>query len=53
MKSTQKWVGHKDVETTLKYYAKVKIKEAKVEVSSDMNGLVSIKFYSRNENENN
>jgi len=33
VKSIQKWVGHADIETTLRIYAKVKNKESKREIS--------------------
>ncbi|MCR4791627.1 MAG: site-specific integrase [Lachnospiraceae bacterium] len=45
IKSIQKWVGHKEIDTTLKYYAKVKEKEAKIEISEKMNGIVPMKDY--------
>ena len=46
VKSIQKWVGHKDIDTTLRIYAKVKDKEAKQDISNTMNGLLSLKQYS-------
>ena len=36
IKYIQNWVGHKDVTTTLKYYAKAKEKDAKKAVSENM-----------------
>ena len=36
IKSIQKWVGHKDINTTLKIYARVKAKEAKEQVAATM-----------------
>ena len=45
MKSIQKWVGHADIDTTLRIYAKVKDKEAKREISDTMNGIISLKDY--------
>lgn len=45
VKSIQKWVGHKDIDTTLRIYAKVKDKEAKREISSKMNGIIPLKDY--------
>lgn len=43
VKSIQKWVGHADINTTLKIYAKVKDKEAKREVSKTMDALIRLK----------
>ena len=45
VKSIQKWVGHKDIETTLKIYAKVKDKEAKQEILKGMNSLIPPRHY--------
>ena len=45
VKSIQKWVGHADIDTTLRIYAKVKDKEAKREISDAMNGIISLKNY--------
>ena len=45
VKSIQKWVGHADIDTTLRIYAKVKDKEAKREISDTMNGIISLKDY--------
>ena len=42
IKSIQKWVGHKDLDTTLKIYAKVKESSAKKEISAAMNSILSI-----------
>ncbi len=45
VKSIQKWVGHADINTTLRIYAKVKDKEAKREISNAMNGIIPLKDY--------
>ena len=45
VKSIQKWVGHKDIDATLRIYAKVKDKEAKREISDKMNGIIPLKDY--------
>ena len=45
VKSIQKWVGHADINTTLKIYAKVKEKEAKQGVSMAMKGVIPLKDY--------
>ena len=45
VKSIQKWVGHSDIDTTLRIYAKVKDKEAKMEISDKMNDIIQIKSY--------
>lgn len=42
VKSTQKWVGHADIDTTLRIYAKVKDKAAKKEVSDTMNNILPL-----------
>ena len=48
VKSIQKWVGHADIDTTLRIYAKVKEKEAKKEISSSMNSVFKARKYSQN-----
>ena len=50
--SIQKWVGHEDIDTTLRIYAKVKEKEAKKEISSVMNNLIQPKKYSNDQETN-
>ena len=45
VKRIQKWVGHADIETTLKIYAKVKDKEAKQEILDGMHGIIKPKSY--------
>jgi len=45
VKSIQKWVGHADIDTTLRIYAKVKDKEAKQEISDAMTSIIAIKDY--------
>lgn len=45
VKSIQKWVGHADIDTTLRIYAKVKDKEAKNEILQTMTGIIPIKDY--------
>lgn len=45
VKSIQKWVGHADIDTTLRIYAKVKDKESKKEISETMTGIISLKDY--------
>jgi integrase len=45
VKSIQKWVGHADIDTTLRIYAKVKDKESKKEISETMNGIIPLKDY--------
>lgn len=45
VKSIQKWVGHADIDTTLRIYAKVKDKEAKNEILQTMTGIIPIKNY--------
>lgn len=45
VKSIQKWVGHADIDTTLRIYAKVKDKESKREISETMAGIISLKTY--------
>ncbi len=44
VKSIQKWVGHADVDTTLRIYAKVKDKESKQELSTAMESLFQPKI---------
>lgn len=39
-KTVQNWARHKDVETTLTYYAKVKNKKSKMAISDIMDGIV-------------
>ena len=41
----RKWVGHADIDTTLKIYAKVKDKEAKQEILNGMNNIIKPKSY--------
>ena len=48
VKSIQKYVGHKEIDTTLKIYAKVKEKEAKEEISKDLHNLFPPKNYDNN-----
>lgn len=45
VKSIQKWVGHADIDTTLRIYAKVKDKESKREISDTMKGIIPLKDY--------
>lgn len=45
VKSIQKWVGHADIDTTLRIYAKVNDKESKKEISETMTGIISLKDY--------
>lgn len=45
IKTIQKWVGHADVDTTLKIYARVKDKESKQEVLKGMDQIIQIKKY--------
>lgn len=47
VKSIQKWVGHADIDTTLKIYAKVKDKEAKKEVADAMNNVITLKSFGK------
>ena len=42
IKQIQKWVGHADIETTLKIYSKVKTEQAKEEVSAKMSSLIQL-----------
>ena len=46
VKSIQRWVGHKDLDTTLRIYAKVKDKAAKNEISVNMSNIFQPKKYS-------
>ena len=48
VKSIQKWVGHADIDTTLRIYAKVKDKESKKEISDAMTGILPLKDYTDN-----
>lgn len=45
VKSIQKWVGHADIDTTLRIYAKVKDKESKKEISARMTDIIPLKDY--------
>lgn len=45
VKSIQKWVGHADINTTLKIYAIVKDQTAKKEVSEAMKNIIHLKDY--------
>ncbi|MCR5848644.1 MAG: site-specific integrase [Lachnospiraceae bacterium] len=45
VKSIQRYVGHKDIDTTLKIYAKVKAKEAFKGIAETMQELVPMKKY--------
>ena len=45
VKSIQKWVGHADIDTTLRIYAKVKDKETKKEISDTMKDIIPLKEY--------
>ena len=45
IKSIQKWVGHADINTTLKIYAMVKDQTAKKEVSDVMRNIIPLKEY--------
>ena len=45
IKSIQKWVGHADIDTTLRIYAKVKERDAKKEISDGMTDIIQIKDY--------
>ena len=42
VKSIQKWVGHADIDTTLRIYAKVKEKEVKEEISRSMSERIHL-----------
>lgn len=42
IKQIQKWVGHADIETTLKIYSKVKSEQAKEEISAKMSSLIQL-----------
>ena len=43
VKSIQKWVGHADIDTTLRIYAKVKDKEVKEEISRSMSEKIHLR----------
>ncbi len=45
LKSIQKRVGHKDIETTLKIYAKIREKKAKEELTRKLNDMLPMKKY--------
>ena len=45
VKSIQNWVGHADLDTTLRIYAKVKDKESKKDVSNTMKEVIQLKDY--------
>ena len=51
LKSIQNWVGHKDIETTMKIYAEVKDKEAKNSVSEHLGDIIPIKKYDENKSD--
>lgn len=51
VKSIQKWVGHADIETTLKIYAKIKDKEAKQEILMGLNSIIRTKNHHTNDPE--
>ncbi len=53
VKSIQKWVGHADINTTLRIYAKVKEKDAKKEISDAMTDIIQIKNYTNEQPINN
>lgn len=53
IKSIQKWVGHADVDTTLRIYAKVKDKDAKREISDGLNNLIQPMKYKGTRTESN
>ena len=44
IKTIQRWVGHKDFNTTLKIYAKVKDRESKKEILNGMGNLLHLDF---------
>lgn len=44
MKQIQEWVGHKDIETTLKYYTKIKSEESKKAIAKMMEGKMKVNF---------
>lgn len=52
VKSIQKWVGHADIDTTLRIYAKVKDKASKLEISDSMSGKIQPKKYNESDIEN-
>lgn len=43
VKSIQKWVGHKNYDTTMRYYAIAKDKEAKKDISENMANLLPVR----------
>ena len=43
LKSIQNWVGHADINTTLKIYTKVKSDDAKKEISAGMQNVIHLK----------
>ena len=43
VKSIQKWLGHKDINTTLRIYAQVKDREAKKEISDALSNMLSLR----------
>ncbi len=45
VKRIQKWVGHDDINTTLKIYAMVKDKESKAEIATSMETIIRPKTY--------
>lgn len=45
LKSIQEWVGHKDINTTLKSYTKAKEKESKLQISNTMANVIPLKKY--------
>lgn len=42
IKTIQNWVGHADIETTLKYYTKIKSMDSKKEIATKMDELLPI-----------
>lgn len=47
IKSIQEWVGHKDINTTLKVYTKAKEKESKQLISNTMANVLPLKKYNK------
>ncbi|MCR5672989.1 MAG: tyrosine-type recombinase/integrase [Lachnospiraceae bacterium] len=45
LKAIQKWMGHKDIETTMKIYAKIKESEAKGAISEHLDDIIPTKNY--------
>ncbi|MBQ9503758.1 MAG: site-specific integrase [Lachnospiraceae bacterium] len=45
IKSIQQWVGHADINTTLKIYTRVKDQQAKKEISETMTDIIALKKY--------